>query len=99
MRVTVSYCLPEAQSVVELEVGESCTVREALAQSGILDQHNLAAINTLKIGIFANRCSLDTRLQAHDRVEIYRDLLLSPTEARKLRAKMQKLDSRRSSAE
>ncbi len=40
-----------------------------------------------KIGIFGKIMPLDTVLQAGDRIEIYRDLVIDPKEARRARAK------------
>ncbi|MEE9447470.1 MAG: RnfH family protein [Arenicellales bacterium] len=86
MHVEVVYGLPETQTLIELEVESSCTAGEAITQSAILDQIEGLELAICEIGIFGAKCDLDTPLRVHDRIEIYRPLLLSPTEARRLRA-------------
>ena len=88
MRVEVSYALPDRQCCVELELPEGSFVREAVEQSGLLLEFDLDRDHVERgyIGIFGRKTSMDTRLQSGDRVEIYRPLLMSPTEARRLRA-------------
>ena len=87
MRVEVAYCLPDRQIVLELDTHAQCTAGQAIEQSGIVKQLKPADQALSHIGIFGKKCKLETQLTAHDRVEIYRTLVLSPTDARKLRAK------------
>ena len=54
--------------------------------SHLLPQTSLHNKDDIQIGIYGKKCSPDTRLKHLDRVEIYRPLLLTPTEARRLRA-------------
>ena len=89
MKISVAYCLPEQQEIIELNVDEVCTAGQAIEQSGLLSQLAEQELVAINIGIFGKKCALDARLQADDRIEIYRDLLLSPSQARKLRAKTQ----------
>lgn len=85
--IEIVYCLPEKQLIERIQVSEGCTAGEAVAQSKLLADTDILREQPLRIGIFGKTCSTDTLLKAHDRVEIYRPLLLSPTEARRLRAK------------
>ncbi len=87
--VEVVYCLAEEQSCVVLKVGEGCSAGEAIGRSNLPDkfQLQLEGENSIHIGIFGNKCSLNTILKPGDRIEIYRPLLLSPNEARRLRAR------------
>ena len=87
MRIEVAYCLAQRQTVIELELKPGCTAHEAIEASGLMQHVRYSEKSATNIGLFGKKCSLQTVLQAHDRVEIYRDLMLSPTEARKLRAK------------
>jgi putative ubiquitin-RnfH superfamily antitoxin RatB of RatAB toxin-antitoxin module len=86
--VEVVYCLAEEQSCVVLQVAEGCSAGEAIDRSNLPDQFELQleGEDPMHIGIFSNKCSLDTILKPGDRIEIYRPLILSPTEARRLRA-------------
>lgn len=91
MRVEVCYCQPDEQEVVELDVAPGCLARTALVQSGCLARAGRPAIESASIGIFGKKCTLETILGEGDRLEIYRALHLSPTQARKLRAAKQKV--------
>ena len=88
--VEVSYCLPQRQHCIELELEAGASVAEAIACSGLdtrygFDFSGNPAPN--RVGIYGKKCTLDTHLTNGDRIEIYRPLLLSPTEARRLRAR------------
>ena len=87
IKVEVAYALPEQQVVkcVELPVGS--TVGNAVHLSGLLEQFPEIAKAILNVGIFGKVCALDQRLNALDRIEIYRPLIHDPKEARRQRAK------------
>ncbi len=63
-----------------------CTASQAIDQSTLLTEAGLQLDEDILIGIYGKQCPSDTPLHDQDRVEIYRPLLLSPTEARRLRA-------------
>lgn len=88
IRVEVSYALPDRQCCLELQLPAGSIVQEAIEQSGLLQEFglNIEQIERGRIGIFGQKTSMDTPLRTGDRVEIYRPLLMSPTEARRLRA-------------
>ncbi len=67
------------------------TVRDAVLASGVLEVFSEIDLETVPVGIFSRRVELDTQLTDGDRVEIYRRLQLSPTEARRLRAERKKV--------
>jgi len=87
--VEVVYCQPSEQHCISLQIAEGCTVADAVEYSDLLARFKITLSgnkpNTL--GIFGKQITPDTILKNGDRVEIYRPLLLSPTEARRLRAK------------
>lgn len=58
--------------------------------SGVLARFPELVIEQLAVGIFSQKCSLDTPLKAGDRVEIYRPLTIDPKAARRLRAERNK---------
>jgi len=81
--------LPVRQHVVELEVAEGCTARQAveLALAQGLDAPSEAIdINNAPLGIYGERVVDDALLHAGDRVEIYRPLQQDPMELRRQRA-------------
>ena len=84
--IEVVYALPEQQMVVTLECQPPVTIAEAIHKSAILQQFPEIQLTDDMVGVFGERQPLDYRLKDQDRVEIYRPLYLSPTEARKIRA-------------
>lgn len=86
MHIEVVYALPDKQHRVHLELDSGATVADALAAVGRVPpflQLNLASV---PVGIFGRMVKPADVLQAEDRVEIYRPLLIDPKEARRRRA-------------
>jgi hypothetical protein len=96
MRITVDviYALPYEQIVGSVTIDQGATALEAVAQSGLMDRFpKLRTTSTTKFGIYGQIIESPASyvLQAGDRVEIYRPLLIDPKEARRQRAeKLQK---------
>lgn len=86
MQVYLGYATAESQTVIALTVAPPCTVAQLLADSRVLAQ--FGALNTadLAVGIYGKQCAKETELKPFDRVEIYSPLLVTPIEARRLRA-------------
>ena len=82
--------MPDNQLIITLQVDESCTVEQAIFQSGILQEFSQIDLSKNKVGIFTEICSLNKILQENDRIEIYRHLVMDPMEARRQRAIKQK---------
>jgi len=84
--IEIACALPQHQFLRKLEVAAGTTIEQAIALSGIeeflLDRNCTAQL----VGIFGKRASLQTILQANDRVEIYRPLVADPMTARRKRA-------------
>lgn len=91
--VEVAYALPDKQKIIEMQVEEGTTARQAVLSSGI-DSHfpDVDLVNS-RLGIFGQ--ALGTKglevaeryqLQPRDRVEIYRPLIADPKEVRRMRA-------------
>lgn len=91
LEVIVVYALPERQFREVVNVAPGSTVRDAVLASGVLEVFSEIDLETVPVGIFSRRVDLDTQLTDGDRVEIYRRLQLSPTEARRLRAERKKV--------
>ena len=99
LSVEVAYGTPEKQLIVELEVPVGTTAYEAALLSKIVDEFATIDLENDPMGIFSSLLAGKTRpvpketvLQARDRVEIYRPLLIDPKQARVKRAKMRKSD-------
>ena len=89
--MTVVYALPQELFQEVLELCPGSRVRDALAQSGVLEAFPEIDVESVPLGIFSRRVELDTPLTEGDRVEIYRPLKLSPTDARRLRAERRRV--------
>lgn len=85
--VEVVYALPGRQELIALKVTPGSTASEVIELSGISRKFPEVDIKSCKLGIFSRRISGDAIVQEGDRVEIYRELVLTPKEARRLRAK------------
>ena len=90
LEIEVAYALPHRQFLRRLKVPPGSTVREAIVLSGVLSKFPEIDLELVRVGIFSRPVDLDVRVKSGDRVEIYRPLNLSPTEARRLRAERQK---------
>lgn len=85
LSIEVCYARPEAQTLIALTLPAGATVRDALAASGISTHHPEIDTATAKVGVFGKLATLDTPLADHDRVEIYRPLIVDPKLARQRR--------------
>lgn len=90
MLVYVAYASEKKQLELAIDVSESCTVKEAILQSGILEAFPEIDIEALEVGIHSKRAEITQTLKPLDRVEIYRPLIIDPKEARRLRARRSK---------
>ena len=86
MLVEVAYALEKKQTLLELEVSEGTTLKQAVELSGIIDTYPQIDLTKDKTGIFGKIAKLDTILREKDRVEIYRPLIADPKQVRKERA-------------
>jgi uncharacterized protein len=85
--ITVAYATPAKQFELELEVSAHANIAMAIRASGILEQCDELVLEELEIGIYAKKKALDWPVQAGDRIEIYRPLIIDPKKARRARAK------------
>jgi len=90
MIIEVSYANPTKQALLKCEISPRVTVKDAIEKSGILMQFPEIDLAQNAVGIFGKQVSLETPLIEGDRVEIYRQLMIDPKEARRLRAKKRK---------
>ncbi len=78
MNIGIVYALAKKQVWLTIEIPEGATVQDALARSGILTQFPEIDLTQQKVGVFGKVCTLETRLEDGDRVEIYRPLIADP---------------------
>jgi putative ubiquitin-RnfH superfamily antitoxin RatB of RatAB toxin-antitoxin module len=86
LRIEVACALREEQVLVELEVAEGTTARQAVERSGVLSRFPEVGFARAGLGIFGRVVSPDTPLRDGDRVEIYRPLIAEPKQGRRERA-------------
>ncbi len=86
IHVEICYASTTQQSLLSVQVPENSTIKNAIIQSGILDQFTELDCEELVVGIFSKKCELSNILKEGDRVEIYRPLTIDPKTARRLRA-------------
>ena len=90
IEVEVIYALPQQQRLLSVRLPAGAKVADAVQQSGILQQHPDLLDEPLpwfrRVGVFGKQCEASHKLQAGDRVEIYRSLLIDPKQARRQRA-------------
>ena len=85
LSIEVCYAAPQAQTLIALELPEGATLQQAIEASGILRRYPDIDLGTQKVGVFGKLKTLDTVLADHDRVEIYRPLLVDPKLSRQRR--------------
>lgn len=83
--IEVVYASSSDQRLFRLDYKEM-TAEQAIERSGVLSEFAEIDLAKNKIGIFGKQVRLSHRLEPGDRVEVYRPLLISPKEARRLRA-------------
>ena len=87
IRIEVAYARPDMQTILAIAVAPGTTVAEAIEQSAIRDEFPEIVIDSVAVGIFSRKVSMDHVLREGDRIEIYRPLIADPKEARRQRAK------------
>ncbi len=89
---------PDRQEICSLSIAANTSARRAVEQSRLNEKFPEYDFRDLDLGIYSSQIPDDHLLQAGDRVEIYRPLQQSPTEARRLRAKAARLQNNQSRA-
>lgn len=84
--VEIAYATPSEQIIVSMHVPKECTLRQAVALSGITDRGHPLIVEELTLGVFGRVHNPDARVNAGDRIEIYRKLTADPKMARRQRA-------------
>lgn len=88
--VEVVYALPDQQYLIKVHLAAGATLGQAVRASGLLNRFpelvGGLSSGDISCGIFGEHKPKDTLLQAGDRVEIYRPLIIDPKTARRLRA-------------
>ncbi len=86
--VQVCHIRQDKQIIMDISVPEKTTLIMAIKTSGILDQLSFQ-VSENEVGIYGKKRPFNTELKAYDRIEIYRPLLTTPQESRRLRTDLQ----------
>lgn len=88
LEIEVAFGLPEKQKLLRLQVPEGTSVRQAAEMSGMEAFFPGLDTSQAKLGIFGKLVAKpeEQLVQAGDRVEIHRPLLIDPKEVRAKRA-------------
>ena len=89
LRVEVVLAYPDEQRVVLVEVEEGATALAAVEASGLAHRST-----DLRLGRFGKEIPVAERVTEGDRIEILRPLVVSPMEARRLRARKRAKNAR-----
>ena len=79
--------MADEQDVLEIEVPQGASAKEAIAASGIARHRAGIDLERLQLGRFGQRIAPETLVEDGDRIEILRPLPIDPKEARRLRAR------------
>ena len=77
LNIQVVYALKDVQTVIDLKVKPGTTILKAIEESKIIEKHPEIDMDNLTVGIYAKLQTLETVLKDGDRVEIYRELLIT----------------------
>ncbi|MEY2700498.1 MAG: hypothetical protein RIQ52_1253 [Pseudomonadota bacterium] len=83
--IEVAFALPDEQVILSLKVAPGTTVKQGIAQSGILERFPQIDPDTQSVGIFSKACKPDQAVKNGDRIEIYRPLIADPKDVRRQR--------------
>jgi hypothetical protein len=95
IRVEVVCAFPQAQTIVEVELGQGARVADALAAFRSRERLAGPSLAGSRIGIWGVPATPDTELRDRDRVEIYRELVADAKQARRRRATQQRVPKMR----
>jgi putative ubiquitin-RnfH superfamily antitoxin RatB of RatAB toxin-antitoxin module len=84
--VEVAYATPDLQKIVIVEIDSGSTIEKVIDCSGIGEIFPEIDLSKQKVGIFGEQKKLDDKVNEGDRIEIYRELICDPKEARRKRA-------------
>ena len=88
--IEIIYPTIEKQELFYVEYKSNLTIEKAINISGILEKYPEIDLIINHVGIFNQVKKLTDKVNAGDRIEIYRDLIANPKEVRRKRAQKQK---------
>lgn len=86
MKIEIVYATPDLQKLITLEVQQGMTARQASIASALDEYFPELDLTTVPLGVFGASVTEHYELLEGDRVELYRQLIIDPMEARRRRA-------------
>ena len=86
--IEIAYATPHEQKIIECEIEQGTSLRDAVKFSGILQHFPEIDVETCDLGVFGKVVAPNYELADGDRIEIYRPLIADPKEIRRQRAEM-----------
>jgi uncharacterized protein len=83
LQVEVVYALPERQELLTLEVDDGATVQEVIDRSSLAELFPECDFDRCRVGIWGHLVTREQTVQHGDRIELYRELLIDPRDARR----------------
>ncbi|MBP0597134.1 RnfH family protein [Herbaspirillum sp. LeCh32-8] len=99
LQVQICYAAPGLQVLKDVQVGQGCTIQQAIVDSGLLREQPAIDLSVCKVGVYGKLKTLETALRQHDRIEIYRPLIADPKESRRRRVTKQDKPAQHKSAQ
>jgi putative ubiquitin-RnfH superfamily antitoxin RatB of RatAB toxin-antitoxin module len=84
-RCEVAYARPDRQFVIEVELPEGATARDALMASRLLETCTEIDPSSVVLGVYGRVIPAEFAVREGDRVEVYRPLKADPRVARRAR--------------
>ncbi|MDA0706487.1 MAG: RnfH family protein [Proteobacteria bacterium] len=84
--IELAFASPEGRVLLALQLVEGATVGDAIRKADLDATFPQYLFGEMAVGIWGKRAAREQRLKHGDRVEIYRELVRDPMEARRLRA-------------
>lgn len=84
--IEIAYATPDRQKIIECEIKQGASVREAVKLSNITEYFPEIDPENCDLGIFGKAVAPTYELVDGDRIEIYRPLIADPKEVRRQRA-------------
>ena len=78
MNVSVAYAGKTNQEWFEVDVPEESTVEDVIKLSGLLERFPEIDLENQKIGIFGKQTKLNKKVEAGNRIEVYRPITADP---------------------
>lgn len=86
MRVEVAYGKPDEQTLLTVVLSAGSSAHDAIMACGLLQHYPELVPESLDIGIFGRKVTLEFLVSDGDRIEVYRPLLIDPKQARRNRS-------------